>query len=70
MVAVLIGGVETLGLIGGAFKLGGPFWNAIGSLNDNFGALCYLIIGVFAGSWLVSALIYRAMGYDSLDVTA
>ncbi len=66
VVAVLIGGVETLGLIGGAFKLEGPFWNAISSLNDNFGALGYLIIGVFAGSWLVSALIYRAMGYDSV----
>src|SRR5208337_1374631 len=70
MVAVLIGGVETLGLIDGAFKLEGPFWNAINSLNDNFGALGYLIIGVFAGSWLVSALIYRAMRYDSVDVKA
>ncbi len=70
IVALLIGGVETLGLIGDAFKLAGPFWDAIGSLNDNFGVLGYLIIGVFAGSWLVSALIYRAMGYDDLDVKA
>ena len=70
MVAVLIGGVETLGLIGDTFKLNGPFWDAIGSLNDNFGVLGYLIIGVFAASWLLSVLIYRAMGYDKLDVTA
>jgi len=70
IVAMLIGGVETLGLVGDTFQLEGPFWAAIGSLNDNFGVLGYLIIGVFAGSWLVSALIYRAMGYDSLDVTA
>jgi nickel/cobalt transporter (NiCoT) family protein len=70
VVAVLIGGVETLGLIGDTFKLEGPFWDAIGSLNDNFGVLGYLIIGVFAGSWLVSVLIYRAKGYDRLDVRA
>ncbi len=68
IVALLIGGIETLGLIGDKFGLEGPFWAAIGSLNDNFGVLGYLIIGVFAGSWLVSALVYRAMGYDRLDV--
>jgi high-affinity nickel-transport protein len=69
-VAILIGGVETLGLIGDAFKLEGPVWDAIGALNDNFGVLGYLIIGVFAASWLVSALIYRTMGYDEIDVRA
>jgi nickel/cobalt transporter (NiCoT) family protein len=68
IVALLIGGIETLGLIGDKFKLDGPFWGAIGSLNDNFGVLGYLIIGVFAGSWFISAVIYRAMGYDHLDV--
>ncbi len=67
VVAVLIGGIETLGLIGDTFKLEGAFWDAIGALNDNFGVLGYLIIGVFAASWLVSALIYRAMGYDALE---
>jgi high-affinity nickel-transport protein len=70
IVAVLIGGVETLGLVGDAFNLEGPFWNAIGSLNDNFGVLGYLIIAVFAGSWLASALFYRVMGYDKIEVAA
>jgi nickel/cobalt transporter (NiCoT) family protein len=70
VVAVLIAGIETLGLIGDTFKLEGPFWEAIGSLNDNFGVLGYVIMGVFGLSWLVSVLIYRAMGYDSLDVEA
>jgi nickel/cobalt transporter (NiCoT) family protein len=68
IVAVLIGGIETLGLIGDQLKLEGPFWGAVGSLNDNFGVLGYLIIGVFAVSWIVSALLYRAMGYDKIDV--
>ena len=66
----MIGGIETLGLIGDTFKLEGPFWDAIGSLNDNFGVLGYIIIGVFALSWLISVLIYRGRGYDKLDVQA
>jgi high-affinity nickel-transport protein len=70
IVAVLIGGIEALGLIGDTFKLEGPFWKAIGSLNDNFGVLGYVIIGVFALSWLISVLIYRAKGYDKLEVQA
>ncbi|MGO9737740.1 MAG: hypothetical protein ACLPVO_09945 [Desulfomonilaceae bacterium] len=45
VVAVLIGGIETLRLIGDTFKLEGPFWDAIGALNDNFGVLGYIIIG-------------------------
>jgi high-affinity nickel-transport protein len=68
VVAVLIGGIETLGLIGDTFKLEGPFWEAIGSLNDSFGVLGYVIIGVFALAWLLSVVIYRAKGYDELDV--
>ena len=70
LIAVVIGGIETLGLIGDQFKLEGPFWDAIGALNDNFGVLGYTIIGVFAVSWLVSALVYRARGYDALEVRA
>ena len=39
IVAVVVGGLETLNLIGGQLGLtdGGGFWGAIGSLNDNLG---------------------------------
>ena len=72
LVAILIGGIETLGLIGGQLGLteGGGFWGVIGALNDNFGALGYAIIGIFALSWIVSVVIYRVKGYDKLDVRA
>jgi high-affinity nickel-transport protein len=70
IVAVLIGGIETLGLVGDIFRLEGPFWDAIGALNDNFGVLGYVIIGIFALAWLLSVVIYRAKGYDELDVRA
>ena len=67
LVAVLIGGVETVGLIGDSFKLEGAFWSMIGALNNNFGLLGYGIIGIFVISWIVSALIYQFMGYDALE---
>jgi high-affinity nickel-transport protein len=66
VVAVLIGGIETLGLIGDSLKLQGSFWQLIGILNDNFGVLGYIIIAIFAASWIASVVIYRAMGYDTL----
>jgi high-affinity nickel-transport protein len=68
VVAVLIGGIETLGLIADAFKLGGPFWRNVGAVNDNFSILGYVIIGVFAVSWLISVIIYRANRYDDVEV--
>src|SRR5271168_1467649 len=54
IVALVVGGIEALGLIAGQLELDGGFWSAIGALNDSFGTLGYLIIGVFAVSWLVS----------------
>ncbi|MCB8874611.1 HoxN/HupN/NixA family nickel/cobalt transporter [Acidisoma silvae] len=66
IVAVLVGGIEALGLVQDQFNLTGFFWNGIGSLNSNFGTIGYLIIGVFAASWVIAAIIYRAKGYDRL----
>jgi nickel/cobalt transporter (NiCoT) family protein len=67
LVAVLIGGIEALGLLADRLKLEGPFWNLIGALNDNFGSLGYLIIAVFVGSWIISIAVYRLGRFDLLD---
>jgi high-affinity nickel-transport protein len=67
VVALLIGGIEALGLIGEKLDLQGPFWNGIGKLNGDFGMIGYLIVGVLVGSWIVSAAIYRLRGYDRLE---
>ena len=37
VVALLVGGIEALGLVGGQFGLRGAFWDGIGALNDHFG---------------------------------
>jgi high-affinity nickel-transport protein len=68
IVAVVIGGIEALGLVGDQFSLQGPFWDRIGALNDNFGMLGYAIIGIFVVSWAASFLIYRARRYDDIEV--
>jgi high-affinity nickel-transport protein len=67
VVALLVGGIETLGLIGDEWNLGGWFWDGIGSLNDNFGTIGYLIIGIFALTWIGAAIVYRMKGYDALE---
>jgi high-affinity nickel-transport protein len=68
LVAVLIGGVEALGLIGTQVGLTGSFWDAIGALNNNFNSLGFAIIGMFIAAWVVSALIYRYKGLDDLEI--
>jgi high-affinity nickel-transport protein len=68
VVALLIGGIEALGLLGSKLGLAGRFWDVISALNENFGALGYLIIGVFAGSWLLSAVVYSFKRYDDIEV--
>jgi nickel/cobalt transporter (NiCoT) family protein len=67
LVAVLIGGIEALGLIADRLNLAGPFWSFVGTLNDNFGALGYLIVGIFVASWLVSLAVYRLGRFDRLE---
>ena len=66
VVALIIGGIEVLGLIADQLSLEGSFWNAIGTLNDNFGTLGYVIVGIFVATWLVSMAIYRIRGYDKI----
>jgi high-affinity nickel-transport protein len=66
LVALLIGGVEALGLIADRLGLEGGFWARIAALNGSLGAFGLLVIGVFIMCWIVSALIYTWKGYDEL----
>src|SRR5271155_941494 len=67
LVAVLIGGIEALGLLADRLNLEGPFWLYIGKLNENFGSLGYLIIAIFVARWLVSIALYRLGRFDRLE---
>jgi len=68
LVALLVGGIEVLGLISDHLKIHGTVWDMIGSLNNNFGVIGFVIIGVFVGSWIVSIFIYRMNRYDEIEV--
>jgi nickel/cobalt transporter (NiCoT) family protein len=67
IVALVVGGIEALGLLAGKFGLTGTFWEMVRRLNGNFGALGYLIIGVFVLSWVASIAIYRWRRFDELE---
>ncbi len=66
--ALVIGGIEALGLIADQLALRGPFWDFIGTLSNNFGLLGYGIVGLFVASWIVSFVVYRVRRYDDIEV--
>jgi nickel/cobalt transporter (NiCoT) family protein len=68
VIALLIGGIETLGLIGDQFGFSGPLWDGVAALNDNFNSLGFVIIGVFIAAWIASILIYRYHGLDDIEI--
>jgi len=67
VVALVVGGIEALGLLAGQFHWNGMFWGMVLKLNGNFGALGYFIIGVFALSWVLSIAIYKWRRFDEME---
>jgi high-affinity nickel-transport protein len=68
LVAIVIGGVETLALLADRFQLSGVFWGAFRDLNQHFNLLGFIIIGVFLASWLASYTVYRWGRFDEIAV--
>src|ERR1700735_3500310 len=52
IVALVVGGIEALGLLAGQFHRQGVFWKMGGKLKRSFWVLGYLIIGIFLVCWL------------------
>jgi hypothetical protein len=59
---------EAAGLPGDQSKLQGLGWDVIGSLNDHFDTLGYIVIPIFALGWLASVVICRARRFDEPEV--
>ncbi len=68
IVALFIGGIEALGVIGDKLELEGRFWGLVGSLNDNLTNFGFVVVGIFVASWLISSIVYRVKGYDRLQL--
>ena len=70
LVALMVGGIEVLGLLAGHFQLKGWFWDGVARLNGHFGTLGYFIVGLFGLSWIVSIAYYKWRGFDDLELEA
>jgi len=57
--AVLIGGVEVLGLLSSHLLRAGPFWKAVEGLTASFSNLGFAVVCVFVVCWLSSVIVYR-----------
>jgi high-affinity nickel-transport protein len=69
VVALLIGGIEALGLIASKLQLEGAFWDAVTGLNESLASFGYLVVGVFLVSWALSFAIYRWKGLEKPAVS-
>ena len=67
VVALVVGGIEALGLLAGQLHWSGAFWDLVLKLNGNFWALGYFIIGIFVLSWILSIAIYKWRRLDELQ---
>ncbi|MGN6102854.1 MAG: HoxN/HupN/NixA family nickel/cobalt transporter [Devosia sp.] len=70
LVALLIGGIEALGLISGRLGLTGGAWDGLAALSGNLDRLGFVILGLFAATWALSWIIYRARRLDEIDLHA
>ena len=68
LVAMLIGGIEALGLIADKLELNGVFWDLIGRLNEGLAGFGYFVVGIFIVSWIASYLIYRWRGFGRIVI--
>ncbi|CAD6523865.1 High-affinity nickel transport protein [Paraburkholderia hiiakae] len=59
LVAIVIGGVEALGLIADKLGASGGAWTLIAGLNARFGELGYGIVAAFIACWIGSVLFHR-----------
>jgi len=68
LVAMIIGGIEALGLIASKLELAGSFWKFVEKLNGGLAGFGYVVVGIFIASWIVSYLIYRWSGVGRIVV--
>jgi high-affinity nickel-transport protein len=63
-VALLIGGIEALGLVASKLELEGTFWEAVAGLSESLANFGYLVVGIFLLSWFFSFALYHWLRLD------
>lgn len=69
VVAIVIGGIETIALIGSRFALTGWPWTFAADLGAHFNSLGFAIIALFVACWVASFAIYRWKRLDEIEVS-
>lgn len=70
IVAIFVGSLEALGVISDRYRLQGGLWEMVATFNENLASLGFALVGLFIVSWIISTMIYRAKGYDRVQVNA
>jgi len=65
LVALVIGGIEVLQVIGTETGATGGIWDW--AANVPFSILGFYIIGIFLASWIISMIVYKLRGIDKMD---
>ncbi|HET9869216.1 MAG TPA: HoxN/HupN/NixA family nickel/cobalt transporter [bacterium] len=63
-VALVVGGLEALGLLAGQGGSQGGGWDLVRSLNSDLADFGFLVAGVFLAGWALSVFVYRLQGYE------
>lgn len=63
VVALLIGGIEALGLLADQLNLQGGVWSVVSGLNADLADFGLVVVGIFTAAWALSAIVYRWKGY-------
>ena len=66
LIALGVGTVEAMQVLGSEFSLKGAFWEYLQNLD--FGTIGYGIVGILIVSWLTAILVYRVKGYEKSTV--
>ena len=67
LVALVIGALEALQVIGHELSLSGPFWDFVAN-NIDLNKMGFVIVGIFLLAWVVSTVIYHLKDYDNMEV--
>lgn len=70
LVALVIGGIEVLGLAGDRFGWEGWFWSGVEGVSDHLNEVGFILVGLFIAVWIGSAIVYRYSGLDTLKAGA
>jgi high-affinity nickel-transport protein len=65
-VAVIVGGIETLGLVGEHLHFQSKFWELVLEMNGSLAKLGYLVVVVFILSWIVSVIVYKWRRFENV----